>query len=137
MAQSGYAFVHPSRCLITYNLHEPGLERLRGPALPYAREMLGARTIHEWAHLAVDAGWVPCTISAPELDARVEAVAALLDAVIEAAPTEVVARTGTDLVPPLPREPVGGRNSPGSGLAHLLLARMPDFRANLLAQRFL
>lgn len=119
MAQTGYTFVHPSRGLITYNLHEPGMERLRGPALPYARAMLGARTIHEWAHLAVDAGWVPSSLADAESAARVEALAALLDGC------------------PLPSLPRGDHPSSGTALAHLLLTRLPDFQANLLAQRFL
>ena len=42
------------------------MERLHGPPLPYARAMLGARTVHEWAHLAVEAGWVPRTVSRDE-----------------------------------------------------------------------
>ena len=50
--QSGYSYLHRERRLIAYNLHEPGMERLAGPPLPYARHMLGARTAHEWAHLA-------------------------------------------------------------------------------------
>ena len=32
--------------------------------------MLGARTVHEWAHLAVDAGWVPRVVGEPEFAAR-------------------------------------------------------------------
>lgn len=117
MAPSGYTFIHPTRGLITYNLHEPGMERLRGPTLPYARAMLAARTIHEWAHLAVDSGWVPCALAAPDLDQRIESLAALLE------PT----------VPPSRR----GEYKGGRALAQLLLARLPDFQANLIAQRFL
>lgn len=123
MAQSGYTFVHPARGLITYNLNEPGMERLRGPALPYGRAMLAARTIHEWAHLAVDAGWVPSTITATALDSRVEALGELLD---------------TLPIPPLRSgEHTGSPTSVGNALAQRVLARMPDFQANVLAQRFL
>ena len=39
--QNGYAYLHTDRRLIAYNLEEPGMERLKGPALPFEREMLG------------------------------------------------------------------------------------------------
>lgn len=117
LAQSGYTFVHPTRRLITYNLHEPGMERLRGPALPYARAMLGARTIHEWAHLAVDAGWVPCVREPAAMDLLMTSLATLLERNVN---------------------PSGkGEHPGGSALAQLLVTRLPDFQANLLAQRFL
>jgi hypothetical protein len=134
MEQTGYTFLHPVRCLMTYNVQEPGMERWRGPALPYAREMLGARTIHEWAHLAVDAGWVSCTVAEEDFEGRVDVVADLLDAAIANRRT----------IPPLPRrEHKGGSASApatiptGRALANLLFTRLPDFQANLLAQRFL
>jgi hypothetical protein len=93
------------------------MERLQGPAMPYARAMLGARTIHEWCHLAVDAGWVSCRLAPAELAERTGALAELLDLSI----------------PPASR----GEDQGGRVLADILLARMPDFQANLLAQRFL
>src|SRR4029077_20269193 len=79
-AQSGYSYLHRERGLIAYNLHEPGMERLRGPALPFARAMLAARTMHEWAHLAVDAGWVRRSVDADGWRERVAALAAALGA---------------------------------------------------------
>ena len=68
--QSGYTYLHAERRLIAYNLDEPGMERLHGPPLPFARAMVGARTVHEWAHLADDAGWVPRTVVARRRIAR-------------------------------------------------------------------
>ena len=81
--------MHRDRRLLAYNLDEPGIDRLHGPALPYARAMLGARTVHEWAHLAVDAGWVPLAVPAAELAQRVAALAARLEALIAAAPNAI------------------------------------------------
>ena len=40
--QSGYSYLHATRRLVAYNLHEPGMDRLHGPPLPFAREMVGA-----------------------------------------------------------------------------------------------
>lgn len=146
--QSGYSYMHRERRLIAYNLHEPGLERLDSPALPFARAMLGARTVHEWAHLAVDAGMVPCTLDAAEWTARLLALGAELDRTIAEAAAEVRQQTQEDLAalaasPPLswpqsvpsPRGPLAA--SPGQRLARILALRLPDFQANLLAVRFL
>lgn len=131
--QGGYVFMHRDRRLLAYNLDEPSVDRRRGPALPYARAMLGARAVHEWAHLAVEAGWVPCT-DAAEHARRVAALADLLDAAVGAAPAEVRAASAADLDALLASEAVP---SPGTALAWLIVRRMADFQANLLAQRFL
>jgi len=72
-------------------------KRLRGPTLPYARAMLAARTVHEWAHLAVDAGWVPLTSGEREYEARVSALVRELDATIAAARPAVARATRADL----------------------------------------
>ncbi len=129
--QSGYSFLHRERARIAYDLDEPGMERLRGPALPYARAMLGARTVHEWAHLAVDAGWVPRAASEDELGARRRRLADGLAAVIAGLPAGVRTMTARDLAD------VGAGGAPADGLAELFLARMSDYQSNLLARRFL
>ena len=128
--QAGYSYLHRERRLIGYDLEEPGIERLAGPPLPYARAMLGARTVHEWAHLAVDAGWVPCAVGADELARRRDRLAASLADVITALPRAIHALIERDLAALDPA-------SPADALARLFLARMPDYQANLLAQRFL
>ncbi len=126
-AQTGLSWLHVERRLVAYDLHEPGMERLVGPPLPFGREMLGARTAHEWAHLADDAGWVARTVSDEAWAARERALADGLDAVIARAPAAVRARTAADLTA------LGG----GRGLAHVTVQRMPDWRANLVARAFL
>jgi hypothetical protein len=131
--QRGYAYMHRARRLLAYNLDEPGIDRRDGPALPYARAMLGARTVHEWAHLAVDAGWVPLALPAAELAQRVAALAVRLEALVAAAPDEIRRGTADDLA----ALSAGTTHTPGTALARLLLRRMPDYQANLLAARYL
>lgn len=127
----GYTWLHRERRMIAYDLDEPGMERLAGPALPYARAMLGARTIHEWAHLAVDAGWVPCAAGEAVFVERSRALADAFRAVIAAASPGLRAFTAADLAD------LAGGGDPGEALVRLFLARISDFQANLLAQRFL
>lgn len=129
--QRGYAYMHREHRLVAYDLDEPGMERLCGPALPYARAMLGARTIHEWAHLAVDAGWVPCAVGADELGARRARFAAALAAVVANLAPRARDLTDTDLVE------IGAGRSPAEGLVEIFLARVSDYQANLLGRRFL
>jgi hypothetical protein len=131
-AQSGYSYLHRTRRLIAYNLHEPGMERLRGPALPYARAMLAARTVHEWAHLAVDAGWVPLVVGEREFADRIAAFAAAVDTTAAAAPAAIRALTAADVA-----QLTRGGESLGRVLARIVLDRVPDYRANLVGRRFL
>ncbi|TMA79040.1 MAG: hypothetical protein E6J72_12540 [Deltaproteobacteria bacterium] len=131
-AQSGYAYLHRTRSLIAYNLHEPGMERLRGPTLPYARAMLAARTMHEWAHLVDAAGWVPLVVTEADHRARVDAFAAAADAAVAAASTSIRALTAADVA-----ELTASDGSVGRALARIVVERMPDYRANLVARRVL
>jgi hypothetical protein len=130
-AQSGYAYLHRTRGRIAYNLDEPGIERLAAPALPYARAMLGARTAHEWAHLAVDAGMVPRSVDESRWGELLEALATRLDEAIARAARPLRDRTAADLRL-LARDGRAGR-----ALAEILASRLPDYQANLLAFRFL
>lgn len=132
IAQSGYAYLHRELALIAYNLHEPGIERLAGPALPWARAMLGARTLHEWAHLAVDGGCVPRSVDDRAWDELVATFAQLLDDAIARAPRAIRERCAPDL-----RTLARGGATPGAALAEIFVSRLPDYRANLLARRFL
>lgn len=130
--QHGYAYLHRERRLVAYNLDEPGMERKHGPPLPFARAMLGARTAHEWAHLADAAGWVRRTIDDAAWAAAEAALAAALDETIAAAPARVREQTRPDVA-----RLAMGATSPGAALARIVLARLPDYRANLVARHFL
>jgi hypothetical protein len=88
--------------------------------------------VHEWAHLAADAGWVPPVRGVSELEARVAAFAAEMDTVIATAPRAIRALTGADLAALAAEGPTAA-----GALARVLLARMPDYQANLVARRFL
>lgn len=129
--QRGYAFLHRERGCIAYDLLEPEIERLRSPALPYAREMLGARTWHEWAHLADDAGYVIRTVDERRWQTLAEGFGALLDRAVDRAARAIRSATAADL------EALAGEGSPGQRLGRLFLTRLPDYRANLLACRFM
>lgn len=130
-AQSGYSYLHVERGLIALNLDEPGIERLAGPSLPYARAMLGARTVHEWAHLAVDGGLVPRTMSEDAWQRLVEHFATLLDETISRAPRAVRERCSPDL------RALSRDGSPGTALAAIFASRIPDYQSNLLGFPFL
>lgn len=130
-AQSGYSYLHVVRGLVAYNLDEPGIERLAGPALPYARTMLGARTIHEWAHLGVDGGLVPRTVDAAAWLALLGNFARLLDDGIAAAPRALRQRCSEDL------RLLSRDGTPGAALAAIFASRLPDYQSNLLGFPFL
>jgi hypothetical protein len=131
LAESGYAYMSPKRNVIAYNAVEPGIERLVGPPLPYERAMLGARVLHEWAHVADQAGWVQSRVDDAVMDELRGGLAAELDAaVLECSPRAAeAARADLD-------ELASGR-AVGEALADLLLTRLPDYRANLIARAFM
>ena len=130
-AETGYTYLHPERGLLAYNLRAPGMERLQGPALPYAAAMLGARAWHEWAHAADTAGWIPLAVTPQRHAELMAAFADGMEAVIAAAPDAIASVTAEDLVK------LTGDQTAGAALAELLVKRMPDYRANLLARRFM
>jgi hypothetical protein len=131
--QGGLSYMHLTRKCIAYNLHEPGMERLRVPAPPYERLMLGARTIHEWGHLAADAGWIRVPAqNKDEHDSLVAALAEQFERLVRDAPPAVRRLTAEET------ERVARRHgSIGGGLAAIPLSRMPDYQANLLARHYL
>ncbi len=129
--QGGYTFMHAGRRLIAYDLKEPGMERLLGPDLPYGRAMLGARTVHEWAHLAAMAGWVPRTVDETRFVKLSAEFAVLIESVIEATPIRTARPAEADL------KALAGGGSPGLALASLMLGRISDYQSNIVAWPFL
>jgi hypothetical protein len=129
--QSGYAFLHGERTLIAYDLDEPGIERLAGPPLPYARAMLAARTAHEWAHLADAGGWVPRVVDDEAWRASQSALAEVLEAVVRDAPARIRAETAADVADLAAERPLG------RALLGVIRSRLPDYRANLVARHLL
>ncbi|MCX8073148.1 MAG: hypothetical protein N3C12_11960 [Candidatus Binatia bacterium] len=128
----GLSFLWPGRAIIAYRLGEPGMDRLRLPAPPYERLMLGARTMHEWGHLAASAGWVGIPA---ESEAKGVALCARLEDICERvvrdAPTAVRAALSHEL------EKLATQAGVGRALANIVYARMEDYRANVVAREFL
>ncbi len=147
IAQDGYTYLLRGRKILAYNLFEAHLDRLRVPSLPFARAMLGARAYHEWCHLAVNAGWVRTTTTATDLDRRILELRDTLDDAIAAAPQAVRRVAGSDLLALVdshgPAVPVhwgcGTVSVPGetggASLLRMILPRVADYLANLLAAR--
>ena len=128
---SGLTFLHRDRRLIAYDLFEAGMERLHGPPLPYEHAMVGARTVHEWAHVADTAGWVPRTVTPEDWTERRTALAVQLETVIARAPAAVNRLTASDRAALAETRPLG------EAMVRILVSRLPDFRANLLARHYL
>lgn len=131
LSEGGYAYMYAGRKIIAYDLEEPGMERLHGVPLPYERAMLGARTLHEWAHLADEAGCVALAVDREELTRRSAELAAIMQQVVEQADPGVQKRTKADLAGICAGRPAG------EALVEMLLARLPDHRANRIASAFM
>jgi hypothetical protein len=130
--QEAGTYIHESRKLIAYDLRHPLMNRLREPSLPLERWMLGARTIHEWGHLAVEADLV--TVSVDRLSEFAEAqagAASTIDELIAKAPASLQRVAETEC------EQLAGSGGPGERLFGALMGRMDDYQANVLARRFL
>src|SRR5690606_21318309 len=90
--QAGGTYIHPDRKIIVYSLLQPGLDPLPEAAPPYHRMLLAARTVHEWGHLAADAGWVRVPDDkVADFEEMKRDVQRRFDAAIAEAPPEVAA----------------------------------------------
>lgn len=133
MEQQGLSYIHVGRNLVAYSLTDPIGNRLAGPTPTYDRLMLAARTIHEWCHQAVDAGWVCVPDSKSDEFASLNSeLAQLFEAIVSEAPAQIMSIARPDL-----GELSRASGAVGRALADYAQSRMPDFQANLLAQRYL
>ncbi len=122
-------YLHEGRKIIAYCLAQPGFKTLAEEAPPYHRLLVGARTIHEWGHLAADAGIVRVPDHLEEAhDQLHQEVVAIFDRVVAHAPDEH--RHAAE------RE-VGLLRREGYHLGDMPLQRVGDYQANLLARMFL
>lgn len=128
--QEGGIYVHATRPLVVYALGQPGLDPRREPAPPYHRLLVGARTVHEWGHLAEDAGLVGVPAHRrDEHEQAQQALARVVDELLADAPASF--RTAAA------QEAEAAGCEPGALVVRLVLARMPDYLSNLLARRLL
>ncbi len=130
LESTGGIYVNAQRHMITYSLGQPGFDALQEPAPAYHRLLLGARTIHEWGHLAQTAGWVaiPSALRS-EVAAAKKRISAAMQAIVDAAPYGLrdTARASAALYDETP-----------GGLAVLEIERrLPDYLSNLLATHYL
>lgn len=127
--QEGGIYIHDKRKLIAYCLAQPGLRTLAEEAPPYHRMLVGARTIHEWGHLAVDAGMVavPSHLAESHEEAHRELVE-IFDQIVASAPHDLrrIADREIELL-----------RLEGYRLGDMPLDRVADYQANILAHAFL
>ncbi len=129
--QTGLTYIHARRKLIAYNLQEPDMFRTSEPSSPYERLMLGARTMHEWAHLAVDASLVRVPSGRLSEYARAELqFADILQEIVDGAPAELAEVAAEERA-------LTGAPRLGVGLKDVVLGRMPDYMANVFARELL
>lgn len=128
--QIGGVYLHESRRLVVYSLVQPGLDPLREPAPAYHRLLLGARTIHEWGHLADAAGWlpVPAMLQATHSDAQ-RRIGRAVDRIVANAPPGFQQSVAKDVH-------TAGQSA-GGFVCRLVLSRMSDYVSNMLARRYL
>lgn len=129
--QNGLSYMHLELREVAYNVREDRMQRMREPAPPFERLMLGARTLHEWGHLAAQSGWVPVQNPA-EYDKLVSRLGKTFDEIIATAPRRLERMCASSL-----RLLTKDHASPGAALAEFSLSRIEDYQANLVAQRFL
>lgn len=131
--QNGLSYMHIKRREVAYNIQEQGMQRLREITPPYERWMLAARTIHEWGHIFVDQGWVPVAENRADEYQQLLARCAGLYEDLYSGLLAAHRREAKASFTNLQQE----QESIGQALTRLTLARMEDFQANLMAQRFL
>lgn len=134
IGEGGLSYIHRERKLVAYPIGGEGNEhRLWEPAPPFERLMVGARTIHEWGHLAAESGWV--RVREQRAVERQEIYDQLVDFFNQlhdrAAPG--IKRIAAQEVAALTQR----KGSLGQGLMHALSIRVEDYMSNLLAQRLL
>lgn len=129
LEQGGGAYIHPERGLIAYAIEQPSFGPLTEEAPPYHRLLLAARAMHEWGHVAVDAGVVPVPTARRSAFASArgrleEAFARIVDGLPSFA-TEAA------------EQELHAMRDEGTSLAELPFARLEDYRANLIAKMLL
>ena len=118
---------------IAYDLRQPGFDPLHEEAPPFHRLLLATRTVHEWGHLAHEAGLVRVPDARrPAYDEALLALSARYDDLARALPPRLADEVRAELAG------MGAdAAAPGTALARITLSRIGDYAANLLARRYL
>lgn len=129
----GGAYVRADLRRVVYEIAQPGFDALREEAPPFHRKLLAARTVHEWGHLAFEAGIV--RVPPERRRAHDEAVAALADRyseVVRAMPERLagdvrreLSTMGADL------------STAGAALSRVTLRRISDYASNVFFRQYL
>ena len=124
----GGTWVDPEARVMVYALVQPGLDSTAEAAPPYHRLLLGARTMHEWGHLAAEAGWVglPEKHRFDVVAARAE-VAAAYERLLAGGSSRFREAAAEEL-----RDLGIAASRCGAALTDLTLERTSDYLANLL-----
>lgn len=129
LEEAGGLFVHQTRGLLAYALSQPGLDPLREEAPPFHRRLLIARAMHEWGHIAVDAGLVPVPASRrADFESAGSALRQTFSAIVDRLPSEARAVAESEL---------DAMKKEGTRLEDLPFSRLEDYRSNLLCRRLL
>lgn len=130
--QGNGIFLVAGHNVLAYGIAQPGFEALREPAPPFHRWLVGARSIHEWAHLAEDSHLVRVP---PGAEADFTASRAALDAAF----ARVVG--ASPLALELARQEVGlagaSADEVGTAIGGVAMARTGDWLSNVLARAYL
>ena len=130
--EEGGVYMHTQRRLIAYVLTQPGLDPRREVAPPYHHLLVGARTIHEWGHIAEEVGMirVPEARRAEHSDA-LGRVAAAVDRILRDAPQRFAKNALIEA------RRAGQLGRPSELVTASLLHRMPDLLSNILSRCYL
>ncbi len=127
----GGVWLDARRRAIVVSLAQPGLDVLHEAAPPFHRFLLTARTVHEWGHLAADAGIVRLDpVRRAEHEAACDDLAIVFAAIAAACPAAARAVAERE-------HGCDGADALGRALAHTATSRMGDWHANVFARRFL
>jgi hypothetical protein len=129
--QADGVYLHTERRLIAYALQQPGLDARREEAPPFHRWLLEARVMHEWGHLLEEAGIAGVRPGQAAAHAEgLQTIADDFESLVAAAPAAVREAVGAQAV----ARAWTGR--PGDLVARMIVDRMSDYLANLVARRY-
>lgn len=118
---------------IVYELRQPSFDPLREEGPPLHRQLLAARVVHEWGHLAHEVHLIDVPAGRrAEYDAAVESLASCWNDIVAALPARLEEDVAAEL------SDLGtNRTLAGQTLAQRTLLRIPDYASNFFFRRYL